>query len=110
MNSNLHQPIVHIGLGKTATTSLQQNVFQNMTSIRDEVIYNDKALLAQLHHRNFMTLKEEASFQASFRLGQNFISHEVLVDWNPRNWKAAAEQNLRLFGRNTTIIITVRQT
>ena len=110
MSSNLGHPIAHIGLGKTATTSLQQNVFRNIPNIRDEIIYNEKALLAQLRHRNFMTPEEEETFQAAFRLGKNFISFESLVDWNPRNGVAAADQNLRLFGRETTIIITVRET
>lgn len=110
MSSNLRQPIVHIGLGKTATTSLQRNVFPNIPSIRDEVIYNDKALIAQLRFRNLMTAIEEEKFQTAFRLRQNFISYEALVDRDPRNWKAAAEKNLRLFGRDTTIIITVRPT
>jgi len=110
MSSNLCQPVVHIGLGKTATTSLQRNVFPYLPSVRDEVIYNDEALIAQLRYRNLMTVIEEEKFQTAFRLSQNFISSEGLVDWNPRNWEAAAEKNLRLFGRDTTIIITVRPT
>lgn len=110
MSANLVQPIVHIGLGKTATTSLQENVFPNIPSIRNEVIYNDKALISQLRGRNTMTTIEEKKFQTAFRLGQNFISSEALVDWNPRNWQMAAEKNLKLFGSETTIIITVRPT
>ncbi|MEE4295529.1 MAG: hypothetical protein V2J20_02800 [Wenzhouxiangella sp.] len=105
-----HQPIVHIGLGKTATTSLQRNVFPNIPNLRDGIAYNDKALVAQLCRRHFMTADEEKKFQDSIRLGKHFISLESLVDWNPRNWKVAAEQNLRLFGHETTIIITVRDT
>ena len=110
MSANLVQPIVHIGLGKTATTSLQQNVYRNIPSIRNEVIYNDKALISQLKRRNTMTAVEEKKFQTAFRLGQNFISYESLVDWNPRNWQMAAEKNLKLFGRDTKIVITVRPT
>ena len=110
MSSNVRQPIVHIGLGKTATTSLQRNLFPYIPSIRDEVIYNDKALIAQLRLRYSMTAIEEEKFHATFRSSQNFLSYEALVDWNPRNWKAAAERNLRLFGRDTTIVITVRST
>ena len=110
MSSDLRLPVVHIGLGKTATTSLQQNVFPNIPSIRDEVIYNDGALIAQLSFRNLMTEIEEERFHTAFRLNRNFISYENLVDWNPRNWKAAAEKNLRLFGRDTIIVITVRPT
>lgn len=110
MSSNLLHPIVHIGLAKTATSSLQEYVFPNIPNIRDEIIYNDEALLAQLGHLQIMTTEEVEKFQAAFRLSQNFISHEGLVDWNPRNWKAAAEKNLSLFGHDTTIIITVRDT
>ena len=110
MSSNIRQPIVHIGLGKTATSSLQQQVFANIPNLRNEIIYNDKALLAQLGHLKIMTPEEVKKFQVAFRLSQNFISHEGLVNWNPRNWKTAAEQNLSLFGRDTTIIITVRDT
>ena len=110
MSSILSPPVIHIGLGKTATTSLQSNVFPNIPYLRHEVIYNEKKLVNQLNQRWFMTAEEEKNFQASIHLGKHFISLESLVDWNPRGWEKAAEQNLRLFGCNATIIITVRDT
>ena len=36
------------------------------------------------------------------------ISYESLVGWNPRLWEAAADTNLELFGKETTILVTVR--
>lgn len=110
MNSRFNYPIIHIGLGKTATTSLQQNVFSHIPNIRPEVAYNDKPLISQIMNRNLMSTKEEKKFKSSVNTGKHFISKESLVDWNPRNWKKAADQNLRLFGSQSTIIITVRDT
>ena len=79
-------PIVHIGLGKTATSSLQQNVFPHIPKLSPTVVYNDRWCLNQLKEsRKMMTTEEEKLFQDTVHSGKHFVSMESLVDWNPRN-------------------------
>jgi len=105
-------PIVHIGLGKTATTTLQRNVFPYVPTIRPEIVYNDSYLIQEINRlqRRVATTLEEKNFFERVRAGNNFISREGLVDWNPRNWESAADRNIRLFGDDATILITIRET
>ena len=110
MMGKLDNPIVHIGLGKTATTSLQSFVFPAVSEFKPSVRYNDEMLLKRLRNRRLMTSIEEKDFQMSVCTGNHFISMESLVDWNPRNWEFEADRNLRLFSRDATIILTVRTT
>lgn len=100
--------IVHIGLPKTGTTTLQKHFFPKVcrdnnilfnppeyTKIREQrLTYSDADLLA---------LKE------LFSENNVLISQEGLVDKNPRNWSAASDRSLELFGKDATIIITIRE-
>ena len=107
---NSKNNIVHIGLGKTATSSLQRGVFTELSVICNELTYNDSRLLPILAKKNrgIMTGEDARLAQALLKEKRHLISNEGLVDWNPRNWELAADENVFLFGRQTTILITVR--
>tara|TARA_B100000902_G_scaffold8533_1_gene10685 strand:- start:195 stop:1190 length:996 start_codon:yes stop_codon:yes gene_type:complete len=104
--------IVHIGLGKTATTSLQENVFPEIPRLRKEIKYNEREIRHSIKKLWFLNNNndEELNFQKKILEQKHFISLEYLVNWNPRNWEKTADLNLRLFGKNATIIITARET
>jgi hypothetical protein len=111
--SNLNGfPVVHIGLGKTGSTYLQEQVFPCLTELRPEIQFNDPILLEllKLTIRTNITSEEEEYIRGITTRGHNLISYESLVDWNPVNWETAADKNRRLFGGDATIIITVRKT
>lgn len=111
MSASVNYPIVHIGLGKTGTTSLRQSVYPHISKLRPKVVYNDTWCMQELRKKlGLMTSEEEKIFHDYVQLNNNFISYETLVDWNPRNWQRAADRNLRLFGFGATILITVRET
>ena len=107
-----HAPVVHIGLGKTGTTTLQKHIFPQIPKLRSNVIYNDNIVMENL--RPITKLNPSSSelgiFRGTLEGGRHFISQEGLVDWNPRNWRYAADRNVKLFGADATIIITVRKT
>ena len=104
--------IVHIGLGKTATTSLQENVFSEIPRLRKEIKYNEKEIRHSIRKLWFLdnNKDEESIFQKKLLEQNHFISLEYLVNWDPRYWEKSADLNLRLFGQDTTIIITARDT
>lgn len=104
--------IVHIGLGKTATTSLQKYVFPQIQQLRPQITYNDPKVLRDIDLFKIGMLDSEALHKLKDKLlaKKNFISDEKLVNWNPRKWEASANENFELFGSDTTILITVRET
>ena len=104
--------IVHIGLGRCATSSLQKNVFQEIPNLRKEVIYNDTRVVHSLKKLWYFNnnRNEELNFQKELLKQNNFISIENLVNWNPRSWEKTADLNLKLFGKDAIIIITARDT
>jgi len=101
---------IHIGLGKTATTTLQRHVFPELSLIRNDVVFNHPTLmrLIKRHTLAFLDENELETVRDILSNKNNFISYESLVDWNPRNWESAANSNLELFGKNSHILITVR--
>lgn len=107
--------IVHIGLGKTATTTLQKYIFPELSKVDKRVEYSPK-------HINELVLKysqvglnqEESELLRKWLSDDDFefklVSLESLVNWNPRFWEESADRNLELFGEDATIIISVRDT
>jgi hypothetical protein len=83
---------VHIGLGKTGSTFLQQNLFKEICKI----------LGLELHVHDFK--KEQVK--------KNFLfSHENLVGefFDHKSFEQAASENLKNFGKQTKIIIILRR-
>lgn len=110
MNNNTDQNILHIGLPKTATTSLQSNVFPELIKLRPHINYNDPIIIQDLYLYMRGMLNEDRLDVLKSKLSakNNFISFEFLVNSNPRQWESSAEKIFNLFGNQTTILITVR--
>jgi hypothetical protein len=103
--------IVHIGLGKTATTALQKRVFPALVECGAIAHYNPKNIMRLLYLNRLATLTSEQGKELASLLKSNsgsLISFEGLVDWNPDNWLQARNENLELFGKDATILITIR--
>jgi hypothetical protein len=101
---------VHIGLGKCASTTLQKNVF---TKLNKNIEYNNNELcfLAREHHIGRLSSRKKDRFNKILRNGKShFLSIESLVNWDPEKFEMAADLNLELFGKQTNIIIVVRDT
>ncbi len=104
--------VIHIGLGKTATTALQKRVFPALVECGAVASYNPKNIMRLLYLNRLAPLTDEQHREMSSLLASNpgsLISFEGLVDWNPDNWMQARDENLRLFGKDATILITIRE-
>jgi hypothetical protein len=102
--------LVHIGLGKTATTTLQRFIFPEISRLRPSVVFNNTEITDLLKKDSKIGLSEAELdiLQLDLSKRSNLISLEYLVNWNPRNWEVSADKNLKLFGAQTHIVITVR--
>lgn len=103
--------VVHIGLGKTATTALQKRVFSALVECGAIANYNPKNIMRLLYLNRLAPLTAEQRSELSALLASNagsLISFEGLVDWNPDNWAQARDENLEIFGKDATILITIR--
>ena len=104
--------IVHIGLGKTATTALQKRVFPELVKMGLVSAYNPMNVMRLLYLKRLTELSPEQAKELATLLKANrdaVISFEGLVDWNPANWKTARDANLETFGKEATILITIRE-
>lgn len=101
---------IHIGLGKTGTTSLQKFVFPKLTEMIPRLTYNHPEIIKILIKSSYfdLTSAEINYIQKILSSGDHFISLESLAGWNPRSWLDAAEKNLEIFGKKSIIIITIR--
>jgi hypothetical protein len=101
--------VVHIGLGKTGTTTLQKHFFPKMCN-KHRIIYNPPEFVKIKNHISLVPDNDKKNIQKIVASKNVLISHEALVDWNPVNWEIAADRVLDLFGNHANIVITVRET
>lgn len=99
--------IVHIGLGKTGTTTLQTHLFPELAKNKG-FLYNPKEFRAIASKKYNYSEQEKIELSTLCDSSDVLISAENIVDWNPRNWASAANKALDLFGKNAIIVITVR--
>lgn len=99
--------IVHIGLGKTGTTTLQTHLFPDLTG-RKRFLYNPKEFMSIAYKKYNYSDQDKSKFLTLRNSSDILISAENIVGWNPRDWVSAADRAQELFGRSAIIVITVR--
>lgn len=99
--------IVHIGLPKTGTSSLQQNVLPQMCQIAG---YDYNPPQYKVFKKNFGVLRDDDIYalKSHMTLQNVVISDEGIVGWNPILWEENAERLLQLVGCEAEIILTLR--
>ena len=104
------EKIIHIGLGKTGTTTLQRHVFPQIAQMGgfaynpdDLIPLTLKAMLAPDSEETRQLIRERAEQQPRL-----LVSNEALVGWQPHRFEAAADLNLALWGEEATIVLTLR--
>jgi len=100
--------IIHIGLPKTGTTSLQKYLFPEICK-KYNFLYNPSEFLKIKRQRLTYDKSDLMALKKIFAENNVMISHEGLVDWNPRNWLEASNRAVELFGEDATIVITIRE-
>ena len=102
--------IVHIGLPKTGTTSLQQNVYPVLSSMKGYEWYRSKSNELFSDIRDHIAKMRFGFSISKIRMDEkDFVSDEGLCGWDPYYWEEFAEKNLEAFGSDTHIILTLRK-
>ncbi len=102
--------IVHVGLPKTGSTTLQRHVFPAIATIKN-ITFNPESLqklLGKIHLLPDETGAQLAQVKAELAKGSLLISNEALVGFHPDGWEAFADRNLEIFGKDATIILSIR--
>jgi len=104
----MKKKIIHIGLQKTGTTTLQTHIFPQLSKDHN-ILYNPLEYLKIQKQGLVYNQDDLIALKEVFSKNDVLISHEGLVDWNPRNWLTASNRALELFDKDATIIITIRE-
>ena len=101
--------ILHVGLAKTGTTTLQRHAFPAISQLAG-YSYNPTELVERLTaFRLFRDPADRRAFEAlKDRHAPVFVSDETLATWLPQHFEAAADELLDLWGPRTTILISLR--
>jgi hypothetical protein len=76
------------------------------------ISYNDHHILESIKKCMYLDVHDECYAKIKINLEKPkdlLISLESLVNWNPHHWITAAEKNLKMFGKEALILITVRE-
>lgn len=105
--------IVHIGFGKTGTTALQNDLFPFLAEHGLVDAYNPDPLMqwvSVLSKRELTDAEMQSVHQAMGALtGRTLVSSEALCEWDPSFWTRGADRNLEVFGKDSRIIVTLRE-
>lgn len=107
--------VVHIGLGKTGTSSLQKYVYP-LLELNSNIIYNFQegiSKIESLHELSYDRTKDVTKFGELWKDWDTdnkkyFFSREGLSGWNPDDWERNCLMVKRIFGEKATILITLR--
>ncbi len=104
--------VIHIGLPKTATTTLQCYTFPQLQRFRLISQYNPASILSALKriNRGYFNEKDVLEIREKVdSLDSALISLEGLVGTDPQTWLKQSERNLRMFGADSLVLITLRE-
>lgn len=101
--------IVHVGLGKTGTTTLQSVVFPALARRGYVTSFNPRKLLMDLvAHLREGAPAPAVTQSASAPVPGPLVSFESLAGWNPAHWPEHAAMTAGIFPSASTILITLR--
>ena len=102
--------ILHIGMGKTGSTTLQRKFFPKLCRDLD-MSYNPIELVNLLVKYSKSPVSEEIINELRKKIlsyENLFLSSEAFVGWNPHNWNKNCQYLRNLFPENTYIILVIR--
>lgn len=98
--------ILHVGFGKTATTSLQKVVFPKICDHFS--LYYVKTQNPRIrYHRAILELGKDVRKAGSF--DDSLVSSEGLCSWDPFFWEDWARKNARYFGGDSHVLLVIRE-
>lgn len=109
----MHNKILHIGLPKTSTTYLQNNVFRKICKIENLNYFGKGSDYSKKENHELFHLKYSITHEFEpnkINLGENFFaSHEGLTGSDPFFWEVAAEKIQNSLNSDITILLIIRK-
>ncbi len=101
---------IHIGMGRSGNITLIKEIYPLIDEVTDYQFYfKDKAVHENINI-NYEKMKRGIEIKENIKINQNIVvSDERLISWNPYNWEIFADSNLKMFGKDAVILITLRQ-
>jgi hypothetical protein len=103
--------VVHVGFGKTGTTTLQRYVLPKLAN-EININYNENYAkikeIMQLSHDRTVEINQFPEIWKDLCDETYLFSAESLHGWDPNDWERCCAINKRIFGEDSTIIITIR--
>ena len=106
----MFKKFIHIGMGRSANITLINEIYPLIDKYTDyEFFVFNKNIHDQINI-NYERMKRGKEIKKKIDIQQNLIvSDERLISWNPYNWEVFADSNLKMFGRDASILITLRK-
>ena len=99
--------VIHIGFGKTATSTLQLVLFPEIANLFSKEYINGGDARIRCHVAR-MALDKKANLK-NLMPDQFLVSSEDLCSWDPFFWEVWADMNLGFFGSDSHILLTIRE-
>ena len=99
--------IVHVGMGKTGTTSFQKHIFPKLCKSKS-FVYNPAEFITIQSQDLKYSDQQKKDLNVTLSSNNTLISYVSLLGWHPKVWATCADKVLDLFGRDAKIIITLR--
>jgi hypothetical protein len=107
--------VVHIGLGKVASSSLQNIFFPEVARALDvECTYIGPTDTDEIHKLKLflvgkLTTQESNNLKEKYSRGNFILSYEGLLSWNPEFWESSIKRLHDLLGEDIQIILFLRK-
>ena len=105
----MSKKFLHIGIGRTSNITLINEIYPIIAQSSNYKFFHFNEHLQDQININYekMKLREEIDNEINFN-ENTIISDERLIGWNPYDWKKFAEANLKMFGKDTSVLILLR--
>jgi hypothetical protein len=100
---------LHIGIGRCSNITLINNIYPIISQHCSYKFYTSDDYIQNKIDINYEKMKLGIDVDENIKIKEDIIvCDERLVSWNPINWESYANSNLKMFGSETTVLITLR--
>ena len=101
---------LHVGIGRSSNITLINTIYPIISKYSEYKFYTSDDKIHDEVNINHAKMKLGFDVSPISKSEENLIiADERLVGWNPYNWKSYADANLKMFGNDTTVLITLRE-
>ena len=105
----MNKKFLHIGIGRTSNITLINEIYPIIAELSNYSFFHSNEYIKDQININYEKMKLKVEIDNEINFNENtIISDERLIGWNPYDWKKFAEANLRMFGKDATVLIVLR--